>query len=198
MSIRHGLLTLLAQKPQYGYELRAGFEAITGATWTLNIGQVYSTLSRLDRDGLVVAGESDAEGRVVYEITEAGRAEVERWFAAAVSHEDRPRDELAIKLALAVTTPGVDITHVTQVQRNATLRRLQEVTRLKACQADADGPAGHAWMLVRERMIFDAEAEIRWLDHCEAFIARSAAEAPRSAPAPAPAPAPDRDAEMRS
>src|SRR3954451_20644417 len=109
MSIRHGLLALLAQGPRYGYQLRAEFEASTGATWPLNIGQVYTTLSRLERDGLVMPGESDEQGRVVYTVTAAGRDEMERWFATPVVHSDRPRDELVIKLAMAVAAEKADV-----------------------------------------------------------------------------------------
>src|SRR5690606_40805395 len=101
-------LTLLEEGPAYGYQLRADFETRTGGTWPLNIGQVYTTLSRLERDGLVVGRDADAEGHVVYEVTDAGRAEVAEWFAVPVSRTSPPRDELAIKLALAVTVPGVD------------------------------------------------------------------------------------------
>jgi DNA-binding PadR family transcriptional regulator len=168
--VRNGLLSLLERGAMYGWKLRAEFEASTGATWPLNIGQVYTTLSRLERDGLVEpAGDADAEGRVTYRITDAGRAEVAQWFAAPVgSAESPPRDELAIKLAMALTTPDVDAHRVIQTQRTATLRALQELTRLKA---RADEQADAAWLLVLESMIFKAEAEVRWLDHCEVRIA---------------------------
>lgn len=184
MAIRNGLLALLERGPMYGYQLRAQFEASTGATWPLNVGQVYSTLARLERDGLVdPLGEPDAEGRVTYRITDRGRAEVEGWFSSPVVREGRPRDELAIKLAMALTTPGVDVHRVIQTQRTATLRSLQELTRLKA---GADEVADAAWLLVLESMIFGAEAEVRWLDHCEIRVA----ETPLAGPAPAPEPAP--------
>src|SRR5687767_4283841 len=115
VSVRQGLLALLATEPMYGARLRAEFEASTGSTWPLNVGQVYTTLSRLERDGLVeAAGEADAEGRVTYRITEAGRTEVAQWFTTPVNGESRPRDELAIKLAMALTTPGVDAHRVIQ------------------------------------------------------------------------------------
>lgn len=168
----------------YGWRLRAAFETSTGATWPLNIGQVYTTLSRLERDGLVEpTGEPDAEGRVTYRITAAGRAEVARWFATPVGGaETPPRDELAIKLAMALTTPGVDAHRVIQTQRTATLRSLQELTRLKA---RADEQADAAWLLVLESMIFKAEAEVRWLDHCELTVGERAAR-PAAAPAAAP------------
>jgi DNA-binding PadR family transcriptional regulator len=164
--VKHGLLALLERGPMYGYQLRSEFEASTGSTWPLNIGQVYTTLSRLERDGLVEAGDEE-EGRVTYRITDAGRAEVAQWFSTPVNGESRPRDELAIKLAMALTTPGVDAHRVIQTQRTATLRSLQDLTRLKA---GADEVADAAWLLVLESMIFKAEAEVRWLDHCEVRI----------------------------
>lgn len=179
MSIRHGLLALLSQGPRYGYQLRAEFESSTGATWPLNIGQVYSTLSRLERDDLVTRVGADEEGRFVYRITPAGEGDVRTWFTTPIARTDRPRDELAIKLAMAVTTPGVDVARVVQTQRTATLRTLQDLTRLKA-NAPA-GQADRAWRLVLESMIFQAEAEVRWLDHCESFVARAPAD--RAAPA---------------
>ncbi|MFG1999219.1 PadR family transcriptional regulator [Spirillospora sp. NPDC048911] len=188
MSIRHGLLALLAQGPRYGYQLRAEFESSTGATWPLNIGQVYSTLSRLERDELVTRVGADDEGRFVYRITPAGEEDVRQWFTTPIARADRPRDELAIKLAMAVTTPGIDVRQVVQAQRTATLRSLQDLTRLKA-----DAPAipvesgDRAWRLVLESMLFQAEAEVRWLDHCEAYVVR-AEHADRAAP-PAPVPA---------
>jgi DNA-binding PadR family transcriptional regulator len=176
MSIRQGLLALLEQEPMYGYQLRAEFESRTGATWPLNVGQVYTTLSRLERDGLVEAGGQDEDGRAVYRITDAGRDEVRSWFATPVSRTTPPRDELAIKLAMAVTVPGVDVRAVVQGQRTSTIRALQDYTRLKAEAAEPVAGSDMAWLLVLESLIFAAEAEVRWLDHCEARLARVAAE----------------------
>jgi DNA-binding PadR family transcriptional regulator len=169
MSIRHGLLALLQRGPMYGYQLRVAFEESTGGTWPLNIGQVYTTLARLERDGLVRALPESDGGQRPYEITESGRADLATWFATPISHADRPRDELAIKLALALTTPNVDVRAVVQTQRGATMRTLQEYTRLKA---RADQPGDLSWRLVLDAMLFQAEAEIRWLDHCEASLVR--------------------------
>ena len=70
---------------------------------------------------------------------------------------------------LALTTPGVDVGAVLRTQRTATMRALQEYTRLKA---GADRPADLAWRLVLDAMLFQAEAEIRWLDHCETSLVR--------------------------
>src|SRR5215218_1188593 len=173
MSIRHGLLALLERGPSHGYQLRAEFDAATGATWPLNVGQVYTTLDRLERDGLVAQdGEPDADGRIAYRITDDGRNELSVWFASPVTRQGAPRDELAIKLALAVTTPGVDVLTVVQTQRTATMSSLQDLTRLKMRATDDAGDL--AWSLVLDSLVFRAEAEIRWLDHCEARVARAA------------------------
>ena len=167
MSVKHGLLALLERGSRYGYQLRAEFEHATGGTWPLNIGQVYTTLSRLERDGLVRPLPESDGGQRPYEITAHGQMELSLWFATPISQSDRPRDELAIKLALALTTPGVNVRDVVQTQRTATMRMLQEYTRLKS-----DEDSDLAWRLVLDAMIFRAEAEVRWLDHCEASLAR--------------------------
>ncbi|MGN6088382.1 MAG: PadR family transcriptional regulator [Actinomycetales bacterium] len=172
MSIRQGLLALLEEGPRYGYQLRTDFETRTGGTWPVNVGQIYTTLARLERDGLVRAAGADEEDRVVYELTDEGRTEVLAWFLTPVRREDRPRDELAIKLAMAVTVPGIDVQAVVQTQRTDSLRALQDYTRLKR-QSDGNDLA---WELVLESLIFQAEAEVRWLDHCEARLARAEAE----------------------
>ena len=170
MSIKHGLLALLVPEPLYGARLRSEFERQTGGTWPLNIGQVYTTLARLERDGLVEhLDEPDEEGRHPYRLTSAGRRVVEAWWRTPVERESAPRSELAIKLALAVTVPGVDVTAVVQTQRAATLRSLQDLTRLKRQRPDSDELA---WSLVLEHLIFAAEAETRWLDHIEAMLSR--------------------------
>lgn len=173
-----GVLALLVRGPGYGYQLRGEFEHRTGGSWPLNIGQVYTTLDRLERDGLVARGDTDDDGHVVYTATDTGRDEVARWFSEPVPPK-RGRDELAIKFALAVTVPGVDVTHLVQVQRTAAVRNLQDLTRLKRT---ADPSEDLAWSLVLESMLFQAEADVRWLDHVESSVARYR---PDEHPAPA-------------
>jgi len=172
MSIRFGLLTLLQQRPMYGYQLRQEFESSTGSTWPLNIGQVYTTLSRLERDGLVVVTDEGDESQHVYAISDAGRISVHDWFATPIQPSAPPRDELAIKLALAIRTPGVDVRSVIQAQRTSTVRTLQEYTRSREAAGE-----DLSWLLVADSLIFSAEAEIRWLDHCETRLVRHAARA---------------------
>ncbi len=182
MSIRQGLLALLAQRPMYGAQLRSEFESRTGGTWPLNVGQVYSTLNRLERDGLVeAAGGPDEDGRIAYRLTDAGQATVSRWWLTPVDRAEHPRDELTIKLALAVTVPGVDVPAVVQSQRTQTLRSLQDLTRLKLRATESDDLA---WLLVLDNLVFAAEAEVRWLDHVEARLLRRSMTPPRPAAAP--------------
>jgi DNA-binding PadR family transcriptional regulator len=186
MSIRHSLLALLEQGPMYGYGLKGEFEAASGQMWPLNDGQVYTTLGRLERDGLVAA-ETEPDGQKVYRLTGAGRAELRAWFSGPVRREAVPRQELAIKLIFAVRSPSADVRQVIQRQRAATIRSLQELTRLKA-----DGGTGDelAWTLTLDGLLFQGEAEVRWLDLCEARLA-GAAPGPRAAAAKAPPAAPE-------
>jgi DNA-binding PadR family transcriptional regulator len=197
MSVRQGLLALLADEPMHAYQLRQQFEHRTGGTWPLNMGQVSTTLDRLVRDGLVQPepGDDDVQR---YRLTDAGRTELAHWWSTPVVRSAPSRDELTIKLALAVTAPGVDVRAIVQAQRTETLRALRDLTRLKA-----DLPAGGvgddlAWSLVLDSLVFAAEAEVRWLDHVEARVARAAAagRTPSATPAGAPSPT-DRPAVTR-
>lgn len=169
MSMKHGILALLDDGPSHGYQLKTDFESRTGGAWLVNVGQVYSTLQRLERDGLVApAGDSDDERRV-YRITAEGRATLEGWFAQPVVVEAPPRDELAIKVLLAIAAEDVDVTGVLQQQRTATIEQLQEYTRLKRrTDPDDDLP----FVLLLDALVLKAEAEVRWLDICEARLRR--------------------------
>lgn len=175
MSVRQSLLAILDQGPCYGYQLRTEFDRRTGSTWPVNVGQIYSTLDRLERDGLVRKTEPAVDGQNYYEITAEGSAEVATWLSSPVVRSAATRDELAIKLAIAVTLPGVDIASVIQVQRNSTLRTLQELTKSKNATDDPESAEELAWLLVIDSLIFAAESEVRWLDHSETRLARAAA-----------------------
>jgi DNA-binding PadR family transcriptional regulator len=179
MSVRYGLLALLAEEPTHGYQLKTAFERRTGGSWALNIGQVYTTLQRLERDGLVeidpaahaAAGEGERADRTDYRITAAGREQLDAWFATPVVPEGPARDELTIKVLLAIAAGHVDVAGILQRQRTATLAQLQAYTRRKA-QADPEREV--AWLMLLDALIFKAEAEVRWLDACEARIRRQA------------------------
>jgi len=208
VSVRQGILALLAEQPMHGYQLRQQFEQRTGETWPLNIGQVYTTVQRLVRDGLVepvpTSGSADDAADVErFRLTPAGRAEITAWWHTPVDRGAPVRDELVIKLALAVTAPGVDPREVIQTQRTETMRALRDYTRLKTTVPGGAAGGGEsnsrdlAWSLVLDNLIFAAEAEVRWLDHVEARVSHAEgawSAAPVSAAASPSAAAPTTEA----
>jgi DNA-binding PadR family transcriptional regulator len=117
MGIREGLLALLDDQPQYGAQLKTAFEASTGGVWTLTIGQLYSALDRLGRDGPVQVGPGADADRRTYAITDAGRLELACWLGTVVADASPPRDELLLKVLLALGAGSVDALEVIQAQR---------------------------------------------------------------------------------
>jgi DNA-binding PadR family transcriptional regulator len=156
MSVRRGLLAILDQGPCYGYQLRSEYARRTGAA--LNVGQIYTTLDRLARDGLIEKRGADERGHVSWGLTEAGRRDVAEWFA--VADTTTGRDERAFKIALAATLPGVDARALVDVER-ASAHARREALRAEA--GDEDDPDVAASIL-RAAELARAEAEIAWLD----------------------------------
>ncbi len=138
-------------------------------------------------------GPADNEGRIAYRLTEAGRAATATWWTTPVDRAEAPRDELVIKLALAVTVPGIDVPAVVQAQRTQTLRQLQDLTRLKQ---QADERQDLAWLLVLDNLVFAAEAEVRWLDHVEARLIRDRGRVDPPVPEPIDGPIDEPAAEL--
>ena len=172
MSVRQSLLAILAQGPCYGYQLRSEFERRTGSSSSLNVGQIYGTLERLERDGLVLRGTADADGHIYWQITDAGRGEARAWLASPVERNPGTRDELAIKLALAATLPGVDAFEIISTQRQTSAARLETLRRAVVEGSGFEGPEDLAWKIITDATIFAAEAEVRWLDHVEERLTR--------------------------
>src|SRR6187549_2812579 len=109
MSVRHALLALLSDGAKYGLQLGQEFEARTGEVWPLNTGQVYTTLQRLERDGLVESDDAADEGpQKGFRITHDGSDELARWLRTPPDEVAPPRDELVIKVLVALRVPGVD------------------------------------------------------------------------------------------
>ncbi len=181
MSVRFGLLALLDEAPSHGYNLKTAFERRTGGSWALNIGQVYTTIQRLERDGLVesMGTADDGDDRREYRITPTGRSQLGRWFDNPVVAEAPARDELTIKVLLAVAAGDIDVTALLQRQRRASVEQLQAYTRRKA---KADPARDVAFLILLDALIFRTEAEVRWLDACEARI-RSLGRDPKTAAA---------------
>ena len=176
MSVRHALLALLSEGPKYGLQLRQEFEQRTGEVWPLNVGQVYTTLQRLERDGLVESDGAGEDGpQKGYRITAEGADELAGWLRTPPDLSSPPRDELVIKVLIAHRVPGVDVHEVMQSHRRYLVELMQEWTRLKEYSADRD--LGFA--LVVDSELFRLDAAIRWLDAADGRIKRAAVDAPK-------------------
>jgi DNA-binding PadR family transcriptional regulator len=177
MSVRHALLALLSEGPKYGLQLRQEFEQRTGEVWPLNVGQVYTTLQRLERDGLVESDGEVADGpQKSFRITTEGAAELNTWLRTPPDLSSPPRDELVIKVLVAVHVPGVDVHDVIQAHRRHTVELMQEWTRVKR---DA-GASDFSLALVVDGELFRLDSVIRWLDAAESRLRRVVVEAPRT------------------
>jgi DNA-binding PadR family transcriptional regulator len=168
MGVREGLLALLDREPAYGYQLKTGFEAATGGVWSLNVGQVYATLDRLERDGFVESDERD--GQRSYRITRAGADELGAWWETAVGDAPPPRDELTVKVLLAIAHDREHALDVITAQRNSLLALLQQRQRGGAQRRRARASAHDDSLvdqLVNDALVVRAEADLRWLDLCE-------------------------------
>jgi len=184
------LLSILEQGPSYGLRLKMEFEERTGNIWPLNVGQVYNTLDRLERDGLVSQRDpGDTDRQRLYEITAAGRERLERWFAEP-AEESPGRDPLVLKLVMAAQHPGVSTSAVIQAERRGAVELLQRYTRLKSDHADGRD-AG--WEFLIESLIFKTEARVRWLDACEARLRRGAEPSSPRVPLVQPEPEEERE-----
>jgi DNA-binding PadR family transcriptional regulator len=187
MSIRHALLALLSEGPKYGLRLREEFEERTGEVWPLNVGQVYTTLQRLERDGLVESeGNGQESPQKGFRITSAGEEELAAWLRTPHDQSSPPRDELVMKVLVAARLPGTDVHEVIQTHRRYLVQLMQEWTRIKEDETGTD--LGLA--LVVDAELFRLDSVIRWLNAADVRIKRAAA-APVPAPsAPVPAPLP--------
>lgn len=179
MSVRHGLLAVLERRSMHGYELRRELADELGPEWEVNYGQIYSTLERLLRDGLVVQSETvssaDAPDRKLYTVTPAGRAELRLWFLSPVEGADTGRDELFAKVVLGLTG-DVDVIEIIQAQRKGQLLRIGRLTELKEMR---DPEVDLVEVLQIDLAIMKTDAVLRWLDTAEAKIRKSAAAVPR-------------------
>ena len=174
MSLKHSILAVLTLGDCHGYQIRQEIESRTGQTYDINIGQIYSTLERLQRDGYVTANKQNSEGQITYSITVSGKSEANDWLNAPVSQSTPVKNELAIKLALAVTIPGVNTERILQLQRISALQNLQTLTTAKMATNPLDS-TDLAWQLILDSQIFSLESELRWLDHVEGVLTASAA-----------------------
>jgi DNA-binding PadR family transcriptional regulator len=171
MSVRHALLALLVEGPKYGLQLREEFEARTGEVWPLNVGQVYTTLQRLERDGLVESDDTAQDGpQKTFLITADGEAELASWLRTPPDMAAPPRDELVMKVLVAMRVPGTNVHDVIQVHRRYLVELMQQWTRIKEAEAESD----LSLALVVDAELFRLDAVIRWLDAADGRIKRAA------------------------
>jgi DNA-binding PadR family transcriptional regulator len=179
MSIRHAMLALLSEGPKYGLQLREEFEARTGEVWPLNVGQVYTTLQRLERDGLVESDGGDEGPQKAFRVTAAGERELDAWLRTPPDLSSPPRDELVIKVLIALRVPGTDVHAVIQAHRRYLVELMQQWTRIKQ-----DGPAHDLNLaLAVDAELYRLDAVIRWLDTAESRLRRFPIEEAQPAPA---------------
>ena len=175
MSVPHALLALLSEGPKYGLRLQSEFQSRTGEVWPLNVGQVYTTLQRLERDGLVAADEGECErSQKRYRITSAGERELAEWLRTPPDLVPPPRDELVIKVLVALQVPGTDIQEILQVHRRYVVEVMQRYTHIKAETAESDV----ALALVADAELFRLEGIVRWLDAADVRLKQLPAPTP--------------------
>ena len=185
MSVSHALLALLSEGPKYGLQLRQDFEAQTGEVWPLNVGQVYTTLQRLERDGLAESQDDAADSpQRSFRITPEGEAELAAWLRTPPDLAAPPRDELVMKVLVAARVPGTDAHEVILAHRLYLLELMQQWTRLKEGEARDD----LSLALVVDSELFRLDAVIRWLDAADGRLKRAGTEPASTAPAPAALP----------
>ncbi|HEX4019491.1 MAG TPA: PadR family transcriptional regulator [Frankiaceae bacterium] len=171
MSVRHALLALLSEGPKYGLQLRHEFEERTGEVWPLNVGQVYTTLQRLERDGLIESdGDDEAGPQKSFRLTADGGAELDVWLRTPPDLSAPPRDELVIKVLVASQVPGVNVHDVIQNHRRHVVELMQQWTRVKR-DAGADELS---LALVVDAELFRLDSVVRWLDTADARLRRAA------------------------
>ena len=163
--MRFPLLALLAAGPAHGYELKQALEQRFGSVLPpLNAGQIYTTLSRLERDGLVdddAVAQNGRPNKRVYRLTDQGRTELRSWVADSTP-ATRLKDDFFIKLVLAEAAGIADPLELIDRQRSAYLQALRS---LDDVAADTNGDVTAA--LLVEGAALHLEADLKWLDLCE-------------------------------
>jgi DNA-binding PadR family transcriptional regulator len=171
LTVRHAVLGLLAQHPRHGYELRAAFEAVAGGeeNWDVKPAQVYTTLTRMEKSGLVAEQSVEQDGgpeKRIYAITPEGEKTLRDWFAEGTPPEHQ-RDEFFLKLMLALVSGVADPYRLINTQRTFLYRELHALTSQRA---RLDPSRELAKLLLLDKAASHVEADLRWLDITEARL----------------------------
>ena len=158
------LLGLLSHKPRHGYDLKNAIEQALGGRREINFGQIYTTLSRLERDHLVTSSETeDGRGKKNYRITAKGRRELETWLNQTVKKNETLQDEFIVKLIVRYLAGYGDALEVVARQRQAYLQQLQTFTSLASGEKDNEPFVS----LLLEGAMLHLQADLRLLDLCD-------------------------------
>jgi DNA-binding PadR family transcriptional regulator len=157
---------LLATEPLHGYEVKNRFEDMFGGTWEVNIGQIYTTLQRLERDGLVrPVGERGDRGKLQYELSPEGHKSLNEWLAKPDSGPQQLREDIYVKLLVATRVANGDLKQLLGRQKRSYLQRLRDLNQLEE-RARKDGRNDLA-RLVRGALLH-TEADLKWVDELTA------------------------------
>jgi DNA-binding PadR family transcriptional regulator len=167
--VKHGILGILARSDSHGYELKQAFDLMTGGLWELNVGQIYSTLERMRKDGLVSLSEGGGgdEDRKVYRITPAGLEELEAWLCRPSAKPRPVRDELLVRLALLLERDPTAALALIDEHRRALHQQMMALTRQKLGLTRLQGQDRLRRELTLDAALLHAEADLKWLDACE-------------------------------
>lgn len=168
MSVRNAILGLLSQRPRHGYELHAAFEAVVGGeeNWDVKPAQIYSTLSRMQKSGLVTEQSVEQDGgpeKRIYGLTPAGYQTLQAWFTEGTAPEHQ-RDHFFVKLMLALVSGVADPYQLIHVQRAHLYQELHAITMQRS---RADPKKELAKILLLDKAAMYLEADLRWLDITE-------------------------------
>jgi DNA-binding PadR family transcriptional regulator len=167
-ALKYALLALLAAGHDHGYALKRAFEERFGSVWPpVNIGQIYSTLARLERDALVECREVEQQGRPakkVYRLTQLGRGELESWTREQASGP-RLRDDFFMKLVLGPLSGAATASELIEEQRLAYYQSLRDIDRELT-----DTEPGSTAALLLEGAALQVQADLKWLDMCDNWL----------------------------
>ena len=174
MSIKYAILGILTEKDQHGYELKAEFDARVGEFWSLNFGQIYSTLDRLEKEGLVTHDRQSQEkrpDRKIFSVTDQGRIDLSEWLSTPITKVRALRDEFFIKLVFMDKDDPAAVLRLIEQQKMLHLRHMNRLTRKKLALKSETGNGDYLpTELLLDAGLFHAEADIKWLSLCETKI----------------------------
>jgi len=174
MSVKYAMLGILAQKDLHGYELKSSFDEKVGEFWSLNYGQIYTTLDRLEKDDLVTHDRQTQDkrpDRKIFSITRKGRKELDEWLTTPVKNVRALRDEFFVKLVFMHKDHPAPVLELIDKQKVLYLKQMNRLTQqkveLKKKSKSADSLTTE---LLMDAGLFHAEADIKWLTLCESKI----------------------------